>query len=1674
MTIAQEDNSGVSHQLKVLSKKKSVGGDSIESGRFSPEIIGNKFDIRSDLLGTGQFTDRNESRISNDDQKYTDTLEANDQINEDKNKDENKLKYEKEHKNGDNLISESMNGPEIVQNEPLKTDAREQDDIHDMPTWLRKLTNLQNYNFSNDSNSNRWKDLKQVLRFGKSRKDSQTQIPSNRRPSAYVDESEEQAKMRASNLITSLISGSPAALFIGSSFLSDEHQARRAPLLLSLLGLEVKDILTPKNHHEKFQIDLEYGIGDNRLKWSIVRDLRGLISLHSKLKVILFQSKNLKGNKTATLPKFPKLKDDQDSSNYLTATLNEQYLSMRDTPKDLNNSNRIQDYNFSNSTNNSTNLENTPLSHSRNSLTSEAHSSSGNIRSKLHRIASRVSSAHINDDHSQIDEIDEVNQREIFRRKIENYLKQLVTALSLQPQANRLFQFFELSPLGVLLSYETGYQGKQGYLIVGSSAKAQGWRVGHLKLSDFKQMVQRHTNKWFLVRDSYIMYVSGIYSTTPLEVFFVDDQFKVTFSGNENRRSENQDNESLYDDDMSIDDSLENLNLKSSRLSTHFVIRLENRERSLKIFARSEYQVKLWVKSIETMQKNTIWSIKHRFESFAPVRKNCYAQWFVDGRDHFWAISSALELAKDVIYLHDWWLSPELYLRRPANGNQEWRLDRVLKRKAEQGVKIFVIVYRNVGTTVVTDSLWTKHSLIDLHPNIHVLRSPNQWLQNTYFWAHHEKLCIVDHTVAFVGGIDLCFGRYDTPDHVLSDDSPHDFSTRQNTTEESIKYQKFPGKDYSNPRVKDFFDLDKPYESMYDRETTPRMPWHDVHMMTAGQPASDLSRHFIQRWNYLLRQKRPSRPTPILTPPPDWSEENLARFDLTGSCEVQLVRSSCNWSLGLKEKESSIQNAYLKLIETSEHFVYIENQFFITSTTFENIVIENRIGDALVDRIIRAHNERKRWRAVIVIPLMPGFESQVDEAEGSSVRVIMKSQYMSISRGPTSIFGKLQKMKINPYDYIQFFSLRKWGRIGPHRKIVTEQLYIHSKILIVDDRIALIGSANINERSQRGSRDSEVCAVVRDSDTVETTMNGVPYKAGKFAHTLRVRLMREHIGIDVDILEIVEKRFSKIEEIARQEKDGTKTRNFSNKDFEVKSSMVELASRDVLNLPNGTDKWKKFQKQTESLNNSEIINTKNQKNTNKKTSTSYKTPPNLQEKSPLSFQPLYFHSFNNRAREENIGIRENKQLSSDSRITHNLEHKNDVDGNGIDRMDSKESRDYKINAAKTLRKWAKESLANNKNKIFLPNIEQVLGFLDDEHILGDLTNLTNEQELWVNERNQERWNMLKRITYLQRVAAKQQNQNEEENTRRTKVGLSPLFQTSTKTDSQKGQSDGHVRVGSNSSNDQSSSENSILNEPSNPLEMIEDIPGQNIPVVSLDNAGIHEILAKATLPGTSLNVNKFIDPYGFGDPLDDSFYEDVWFDNALKNTLIFREVFHCQPDDTVTTWKHYKAFTRLGAAFNLAQDQEITRREASMQRDSLSAEEESDFTSSRSFEDSKSINVDDINGKDSSDGIIGKAPSSTLDSSNKAETDLNTETTNTSPNSGSNNIRSKSSLYGYRKRIGLGDNETRVFDRPTAEKLLDEIQGHLVLFPVDWLYKEIEGGNWYYNMDRIPPIEIYD
>ncbi|XP_060219291.1 phospholipase D zeta 1-like isoform X3 [Lycium barbarum] len=620
--------------------------------------------------------------------------------------------------------------------------------------------------------------------------------------------------------------------------------------------------------------------------------------------------------------------------------------------------------------------------------------------------------------------------------------------------------------------------------------------------------------------------------------------------------------------------------------------------RSIMFRTTSDAKVNDWISAINdaVLKPPEGWCNPHRFGSFAPLRGTnddaTQAQWFIDGKSAFEAIASSIESAKSEIYITGWWLCPELYLRRPYHNHSSSRLDALLETKAKEGVQIYVLLYKEVSIALKINSLYSKRKLLKIHKNVKVLRYPNHFSAGIYLWSHHEKLVIVDNKICYIGGLDLCFGRYDTREHKLGDQPPFIW----------------PGKDYYNPRESEPNSWEDAMKDELEREKYPRMPWHDVHCAIWGPPCRDIARHFVQRWNHAKRSKAPNEQTiPLLMPqhhmvlphymgrsrevevesktaelnskdlngqdpfpsgsPPEdiplllpqeadcdeevscadekltddlhhrdlqshikthqqdnwWeTQERVAEVISTDEiadvgprtrCHCQVIRSVSQWSAGTTQTEDSIHKAYCSLIEEAEHFVFIENQFFISGLAGDEI-IRNRVADALYRRIRRAHKENRCFRVIIVIPLLPGFQGGLDDIGAATVRALMHWQYRTICKGNNSILHNLNAL-LGPEtrDYISFYGLRTHGQLSDVGPMFTSQVYVHSKVMIVDDRIAVVGSSNINDRSLLGSRDSEICVVIEDKDFIDSTMDGEPWKAGKFAFSLRVSLWAEHLGL---------------------------------------------------------------------------------------------------------------------------------------------------------------------------------------------------------------------------------------------------------------------------------------------------------------------------------------------------------------------------------------------------------------------------------------------------------------------------------------------------------------------------------------------------------------------------------
>ncbi|MDK4748191.1 type VI secretion system tip protein VgrG [Leclercia adecarboxylata] len=97
-------------------------------------------------------------------------------------------------------------------------------------------------------------------------------------------------------------------------------------------------------------------------------------------------------------------------------------------------------------------------------------------------------------------------------------------------------------------------------------------------------------------------------------------------------------------------------------------------------------------------------------------------------------------------------------------------------------------------------------------------------------------------------------------------------------------------------------------------------------------------------------------------------------------------------------------------------------------------------------------------------------------------------------------------------EYVTLLNLRDHAELNG--MAVTEQIYVHSKLTIVDDRYVLVGSANINDRSLMGDRDSELAVLISDTGHGYTDLNGsrtaVPCR--NFARELRQKAWRKWLG----------------------------------------------------------------------------------------------------------------------------------------------------------------------------------------------------------------------------------------------------------------------------------------------------------------------------------------------------------------------------------------------------------------------------------------------------------------------------------------------------------------------------------------------------------------------------------
>ncbi|KAL6005535.1 Phospholipase D beta 1 [Asimina triloba] len=414
-------------------------------------------------------------------------------------------------------------------------------------------------------------------------------------------------------------------------------------------------------------------------------------------------------------------------------------------------------------------------------------------------------------------------------------------------------------------------------------------------------------------------------------------------------------------------------------------------------------------------------------------------------------IFDAIRQARRLIYIAGWSVYHKVRLVRDGAYGSDSTLGDLLKTKSQEGVRVLLLVWDDptsrkiwllqTGGVMQTHDEETrrffKHSSVQVILCPRVAGKRHSWAKQRevgVIYTHHQKTVIVDadagnnkrKIIAFVGGLDLCDGRYDTPKHPI-------FKTLQTVHKDDYHNPTFPGTD---PRG-------------------PREPWHDLHCKIDGPAAYDVLTNFEERWlkaskphgiqrlkkslydDSLLKLDRISdvlgmHDAPFLSEndPEVWHVQVFRSIDsnsVKGFPKDPKHATSKNLCCGKNVLiDMSIHSAYVKAIRAAQHFIYIENQYFLGSSynwsKYNDLGANNLIPMEIALKITSKIKANERFSAYIVIPMWPE-----GDPTGVPTQRILFWQNKTMQMMYDMIYKALEEAGLEntftPQDYLNFFCL---------------------------------------------------------------------------------------------------------------------------------------------------------------------------------------------------------------------------------------------------------------------------------------------------------------------------------------------------------------------------------------------------------------------------------------------------------------------------------------------------------------------------------------------------------------------------------------------------------------------------------------------------------------------------
>ena len=231
----------------------------------------------------------------------------------------------------------------------------------------------------------------------------------------------------------------------------------------------------------------------------------------------------------------------------------------------------------------------------------------------------------------------------------------------------------------------------------------------------------------------------------------------------------------------------------------------------------------------------------------------------------------------------------------------------------------------------------------------------------------------------------------------------------------------------------------------------PYGPWHDATMAVDGPVAAAVGEVARTRWMRATEE----RLEPVCREDCVWPDGLEPTFR---DVQLAISRSAAPYREWPAIKE--VEALFLDMIASAKRFIYAENQYFTSP----------RIAAAIAKRM----EQPDPPEIVLVGPV---------KAEGWLEQVAMDATRIRLAQ----FIGQS-----DPQDRFRIFTPKTAGG---------EDIYVHAKIMIVDDHILRVGSSNLNNRSL--GLDSE-CDLTLEAATEE--------QSAQIA-ALRTRLMAEHLGV---------------------------------------------------------------------------------------------------------------------------------------------------------------------------------------------------------------------------------------------------------------------------------------------------------------------------------------------------------------------------------------------------------------------------------------------------------------------------------------------------------------------------------------------------------------------------------